>query len=247
MQNRITGRPRGAVSKAVESAISASGVNGMTLEELRTALPGEKPASIKYAAHNLRDRLSLKVLSHRRLTVYLVPWTDMSAARKAFDERVAAEKLRRRELVREAQRRYFERHRQYDLAERRAARHGQREEQERLRAEHRAKVEQDRIARQAQKQAERDRMALLHASKRAEIALNNRLAKRIKNDGTYDHAAAVRPEPAAPTITWGPRVVRTISKAPPGRFEIQTAPALFSSMRIGEYLDEPCSCAARAA
>lgn len=230
------GRPRGTITSRVIALIAQSGTSGMTLADLRQAMPGVPAVSVKFAAQNLKRLTELWTLRWRRITVYLST-PDIEGAKAAFEQRKAEELARQKALKAAAQKRY-------NLATA-MVRQAQRQDQERLRAEHRARVEQAKQDRAAQRVAERERAATLHASKRAEIALNNRLAKKIKNDGTHRPAAERKPEPAAPSITWGPGVKHTISKAPPGRYEVLSAVGPFSSMKPGQYAFEASSCAAK--
>lgn len=232
----IIGRPRGEVSKAVEAKIREAGAKGMTLEQLREALPGDKSNSIKWVVKNLKNRHGFRCMSHGRLSVYVAPGTDQDEARKHFEARVVAAKARSAELARETVRRYHRR-----IAEEgKARRRGQIEEAERIRAERRAAVERDKEARAAQRLAEQQRKAQLHASKRAEIAANNRLARRIKQAGAKAPEPVLAAQPAAAEDWSRARIVKIPKR--PGRYEVLDAEPVFT----GKALLPPTSCAARA-
>ena len=243
--NNPTGRPLGPTSAEALRLIGDSGVRGISLDELRQAMPSHCPQSVKHSAGNLADRSKVKKLAKGRLTVFYPAAVDMEKAAETFAERIAARQAESKRRAKESMQRYLE-GRAAELKQIRTARRkGQLEEAERIRAAHRAKVQAEKEAREAQRLAEQQRKAQLHASKRSEIGANNRLARKIKGDGTL-RAAEPQVEQPAPVITWGDVPVQKIAHRP-GRYEVLEVPGLFRSLGPGRYADEPASCAARAA
>lgn len=236
-----TGRPLGPTSTDALRLISGSGAQGISLDELRQAMPSHCPQSVKHSAGNLADRGKVAKLVHKRLAVYFALSVPAADAQQSLGRRVAAAVADARRRANEASDRYLKNRGENLKQIRTARRKGQFEEAERIRAAHRAKVQAEKEAREAQRLAEQQRRDQLHASKRAEIAANNRLAKKIKGDGTHKPREAVKAEPAV--ITWGDVPVQKIAHRP-GRYEVLEVPSIFGS--IGHYDEPASSCMARA-
>ena len=233
-----TGRPRNAVSHAVEAAIRAAGNAGLTLEEIRQALPTEKKFSIKGAAYNLRSRHGFKSRSLGRIAVFYAPGAINEQSEALFKARVDAARAltRLRALV------HMKRYREKCAAEDKAKRDGKADEAAKLRAQRKAQAAkelQDRKDLQAEKAAEKVK---LRAAQVAEMAATNRVARRIKGDGTR---GAPKASAGPATEDWSKAKV-TIAPRTPGRYEVLESPGPFSSMRPGQYAFPAFSGAAKA-
>ena len=233
-----TGRPRNAVSHAVEAAIRAAGHAGLTLEEIRQALPTEKKFSIKGAAYNLRARHGFPSRSLGRIAVFYAPSAFNAASEKLFMARVEAAKA----LTRQRAIAHMKKYRDKCAAEDKAKRDGKDEEAAKLRAQRKAQAAkelQDRKELQVAKAAEK---AKLRAAQVAEMAATNRIARRIKGDGTRGSPRAS----AGPVTEDWSRAKVTIAPRTPGRYEVLDSPGPFSSMRPGQYAFPAFSGAAKA-
>lgn len=229
-----TGRPLGFALQAVQELVDAAGARGLTVVEAREKLPGYNAISIKSALHNLHRRYGYQMITGViKCGVFVSPGVSENDAEAAYAQRVAEDTARQREIAKAARKRYERR----IAEEKRAKRRGDLEAAAKARAERNAKLERERQARQAEREAaQRDK---LHASQRAEISATNRLAKRLKGDGTYD---SNKPQPTRCTVeTWGNVQVQKIPHQP-GRYEVLTAPPTFT----GKELLPPASCMAKA-
>lgn len=127
-----------------------------------------------------------------------------------------------------------------------AARKAERERIRTLKAEAKRIAEQSRkevALRKALESEQRKKRAEATAARKAEAALNNALARKIR--GTTRGIVQVQEQPA-PSIDWS-RAHVTVEKARPGRYEVLEVPGMFSAAKPGQYALPASSCSARAA
>lgn len=234
---------RNTTTEKLYSAIKRAGIKGLSMAQA-VELAGIPAARICPLLHNLTGRdgriqrvYSLKVYGKRAR--YFDLSIPKALAQQAIKPEANAMRRAAKAVADEKNRARWERAKAKLRALRAPMVAARKAERERVRAE---KLDAKRIAEQAKKEAalrkaleaeQRKKRAEATAARKAETALNNRLAQRIR--GTSRGIVPVPPAPVA-NEDWSKAHV-TVAAPKLGRYEVLDAPRMFSALPVGRYLE----------
>ena len=216
------GRSLGETGLKAAELIHAAGDAGISTMEMRELLADRTPAARRTVMIAAQRGKFIK-RSFRQLCVYYAPTVAPDTIERDFEQRKDDYLLAQVAIKAAANKRWYD-----------AARHS---------AEVRKAAQLDSKARRELAAQQRKATRAASATRRAEFALTNQWAEKLR--GTTCGIVQV-PDKPAPAVDYS-RAVVTVAPRKAGRYEVLEAVGPFSSTRPGQYVFPANGCAAKAA
>ena len=216
------GRSLGETGLKAAELIHAAGDAGISTMEMRELLADRTPAARRTVMIAAQRGKFIK-RSFRQLCVYYAPTIAPETIGREFEARKSDYLLAQVAIKAAANKRWYD-----------AARH---------KAEVRKAAQLDYKARRELAAQQRKATRAASATRRAEFALTNQWAEKLR--GTTCGIVQV-PDKPAPSVDYS-RAIVTVAPRKAGRYEVLEAKGPFSSTRPGQYVFPADGCAAKAA